>query len=88
MPAFLIRLKFLGYRCKSGIAIIAWVVTRNNAYSLFKKFNLLNVWCRVKEELSEEEKEKKMKKFVQENKKLIKVRSNILNLFVIFQTCI
>ena len=33
---FLMRLRLQGYRCKSGIAIFAWRVTRNYAYSIFK----------------------------------------------------
>ena len=32
---FLIRLRFQGYRCKSGIAIFAWTVTWVYAYSPF-----------------------------------------------------
>ena len=32
---FFIRLRFQGYRCESGIAIFAWRVTYNYAYSLF-----------------------------------------------------
>ena len=35
---FLIKLKFWGYRCKSGNAIFAWRVTWNYAYSPFNTF--------------------------------------------------
>ena len=34
---FLFSLKFQGYRCKSGIAILAWRVAKNYAYSPWKK---------------------------------------------------
>ena len=37
---FFIRLKFQGYRCKLEIAIFAWRIILNYAYSLFKIYKL------------------------------------------------
>ena len=38
---YLIRQSFQGFRCKSGIAIFAWRVTWNYAYSLLKMVFLM-----------------------------------------------